>query len=436
MNIKILILFILLLSKSMTFAQKYRDIFVHLDTSSFGNSVKFYSEITLIKKRGKQLIIKKSSPNSDWKKLKVITSSNITFDRGICSYFAYNINKSNNDAFIEVSDKDDRVVKRIEFKLPYVIGVEIENKTITVNRLEEINYSLKLNNGRKIAQNYELFDVSRIGFTSSEAIEIRNHRILLNANKPLDNEMVEITYFNKVSGEEYGKKSLITSYPSSPNLYFSGSDGSNGFNGADNLTVSGDGFDGQSGTNGTSALDVNIFVSEVKKNNKQYLVVNCFASDGQTYNEILESYFGKIYVFAKGGNGGSGGNGGNGGDGKIDTTAKIDSPHAGDGGNAGQGGNAGKGGKIHVYFDESAYSYLENFDANINNGSFGLAGNPGKSGKGDYSNSKLLGILFSTKGGKDGQPAANGLPAENGVFERIKLNKTDFEKLLLEKTKN
>lgn len=414
------------------FGQKYRDLFIHIDSSNFGVENKFFVDVTLIKKRGKQQMIDKSSSKMDWKKVLVKTSDLLHFNHGICRYDATRVNKQNRTCTIEISDKEGKNTQVISFNLPYVSEIILNNQQLTANRNVMLDCSLKFSNGVISPNSADLFDFSKLSIASFNNIVKQNggSSLFLELERPHPEKMVQVSFIHSVSGDVLCSKNLYITYPRTAEYDFSGFNGYSGSDGSNGSTPSGNGTNGGHGEDGTSARSAKLFAYQVTQDGVNYLVIKTFLNSGKVFNDVVLYENTPIKIFASGGNGGNGGSGGKGGDGLIDKEKNIDSPKGGDGGNAGRGGNGGNGGNITVYLHESIYNYSENFVSYNTGGSAGSAGTPGKAGRGDYTNTKLLGTLLSVKAGSDGSTALGGIPGTSGKFELVKVLENDFNSIL------
>lgn len=411
-------------------AQKYKEMFLHIDSTNFGKTNHFYLDIVRVKKKGKQVLTNLQSSKRDWKDFWVTVPEHLSFNMGICTYDIAKITAENQYCTIKIKDEDSGLEKTISFNLPYVTGVSINSTLLKANRYTTLDYGLIFSNGRTNADN-SLLATNQIEVkTSSEKITARGGEMFLYLDQPYHQSTIEIQILNDYTNQVLGSKVMEIDYPSTASYKWNGSSGQSGNSGSYGSSPSGNASNGGHGRDGTDGVSAKILVYEMTVNNETFLILKVFTDDGGQRSEVLRYLGENITIESIGGSGGNGGNGGKGGDGKIDKENNVDSPHAGNGGNGGNGGDAGSGGNIQIYFHENVYRLASKFEVKNFAGMPGTAGEAGKAGKGDYSESKLLGILFSTKGGTDGQPGIAGTYAKDGTFDLIRVEAMDFDALL------
>ncbi|GAB2811668.1 hypothetical protein [Ferruginibacter profundus] len=162
------------------------------------------------------------------------------------------------------------------------------------------------------------------------------------------------------------------------------------------------GRDGSEGKAG-AAVRINIAAIPAEANNVVLQIIAAANTRAQKDTFYLDPQKGQIKFIADGGNGGSGGAGGTGlsKDGKKSATS---------GGSGGDGGKGGKGGNIEVYFDSTAFAFI-NCPCLVysNEGGRGGYGGSGGSAAADYSTSTDPEAGRGSHG-KDGPTGDKGLP--------------------------
>lgn len=411
-------------------AQKYKEMFLHVDSSNFGTSNQFFMDIIRIKKKGKQVLTDRFSSRRDWKDFWVTMPDYMRFNMGICTFDMALVSPENQLCTIKIKDEDSGLEKSIQFKIPYVSGLNLTTNAVEANRYRPLDYNLLLSNGKTIAGSF---------FLPPNNLELRcpnvdlfahGSEIYLDLTRPYHLPSINVEFYNKNTGRFLGSQAMQIQYPSAASFNWSGYSGSNGSNGSNGSTPSGNASSGTRGTDASSGTSGSIFVYQMNVNNESFLILKIFKSDENNQTEVLK-YQGAIFsIESVGGSGGDGGSGGNGGDGKVDKANNIDSPYAGNGGDGSSGGDAGNGGNIQIFFHESVFYLADKFEVRNNAGMPGSAGKAGKAGKGDYTNAKLIGVLLSTKAGVDGTPGVAGKYATDGNTEKINVLSTDFDLLL------
>ncbi|TNE55969.1 MAG: hypothetical protein EP338_01425 [Bacteroidetes bacterium] len=433
MTHKLAIISFLLLSPTL-FGQKYRDLFVHVDSSQLGKTDRFYLEVTLVKKRGKQVTINKTSSKRDWNKLEVDFQGLRNIDKGIASYKMYDAHRGANECEIIVREPKSGIQKTIRFKLPYIRQIHFQTEQLIANRSNNTTFELEFSNGRRLKSsdcfmNWLPFQVNIGG----HAVEGNSYQLTPRLKDPIADQAPKFVIQRKSDSEILCEKQLFLAYPSSNNFNFNGDHGSDGVNGKNGSSPSGDATNATSGTNGEDAASCKLLIYEVSVNDMSYLLLRGILKNGHQFYDVLDARNPNIVIEAIGGNGGNGGSGGIGGDGQIDKENDIESPKGGKGGHAGSGGNAGRGGDIYVYFHEPSYERFNQVVTVFNHaGTAGFAGTAGKGGRGDHTESKLLGKILSVKDGADGNPGTPGTVAPDGKSEILKVSDEEFQGLLIQ----
>ena len=427
----VLILISLFYLSLSSYGQKFKEIFIHIDSSNFGKYNEFYYDITLIKKKGKQILIDKYSSRNDWKNLQIKSTNLFTDSRGICKFDLDKISKENQICTITVRELKSNLEKTISFNLPYISGLEIKSNTLIANRKVDVEYNVIFSNGYVNRLNNGILNWGNIKIVCPNAqIDFSKNSLLLHLDRPHFKPSLFLQFYHQNTNQLLCTKEMNIEYPNFASFDFTGNDGNDGRNGSNGSYPSGNGSSGTDGGSGASGSPMKLFVFYQGMNNQNFLIIDGFASGSRRLHEVLKYETSSVKIDAYGGNGGIGGNGGNGAIGKIDTANRVNSPRGGNGGNAGNGGNGGNGGDIEVYFHEEVYFLAERFQINNRAGRSGTAGSFGTAGKGDYSNSKLIGTVLSLKDGSPGKPAQNGQDGIDGKEEIIKVELADFDKLL------
>ncbi|MGG9962758.1 hypothetical protein [Ferruginibacter sp. SUN106] len=156
-----------------------------------------------------------------------------------------------------------------------------------------------------------------------------------------------------------------------------------------------DGSDGKAG----ASVRINIAAIPAEGNNVVLQIVSTTNTKSSKDTFFVDPQKGQIKFIADGGNGGSGGAGGTGlsKDGKKSATS---------GGSGGDGGKGGKGGNIEVYFDSTAFAFI-NCPCLIYSNEGGRGGYKGQGGAAaaDYTYEPGKGT-----DGKNGAAGDRGLP--------------------------
>ena len=420
-----------LLCSFESFAQRYKDMYIHVDTNDFGKSERFFLDVTLIKKRGKQLVVDRKSTKREWSKFEINTTNLTSNKMGICRYDINQASPGKNTCTIKVKEIKSGLEKTISFTLPYIAKIELGNTHFIANRKVQANYKVIFSNGKKT--NGNLLSVNWNEFRtdcSSAQLMYTNNHFILNTDAPMDGATQLLKIFRIQDQRLLCEQNITVEYPTFANYNFSGTSGYSGFNGENGSPPSGDGTSGQNGSAGTSGTSCKIVVYQQKANGQSYLVIRGVKNTGERFQDVLNYEEASVRIEASGGSGGNGGNGGFGADGLIDKEKEIDTPNGGDGGDAGSGGNAGNGGDVFIYFHEEVYNLVSRFSIRNEAGISGLAGTLGKGGRGDYEETKLLGTVLSLKDGSDGKAAASGTVGTNGRTELLKVSKADFSSVL------
>jgi hypothetical protein len=171
---------------------------------------------------------------------------------------------------------------------------------------------------------------------------------------------------------------------------------------------------GKSGSNGKAgaAVRINIAAIPAEGNNVVLQIITTTNTKAQKDTFFVNPQQGQIKFIADGGNGGNGGAGGTGlpKDGKKSATS---------GGSGGDGGKGGKGGNIEVYFDSTAFAFI-NCPCLVYSNYGGRGGYGGSGGRAaaDYTYEPGKGT-----DGKNGETGEKGLP--------VYIRKTGSDKIFL-----
>jgi len=165
-----------------------------------------------------------------------------------------------------------------------------------------------------------------------------------------------------------------------PEAAKSGKDGDNRWVLIKLFRMANSGRDGSNGKAG-AAVRVNIAAIPAEGNNIVLQIISTTNTKAQKDTFFVDPQKGQIKFIADGGNGGSGGAGGTGlsKDGKKSATS---------GGSGGDGGKGGKGGNIEVYFDSTAFAFIN-----------------------------CPCIVYSNDGGRGGYGGSGGRPAADYTYE-------------------
>ncbi|HEY1038293.1 MAG TPA: hypothetical protein VGF30_02760 [Bacteroidia bacterium] len=409
-----------------SFAQKFRSIDVKVDSSSFGINNQLELKIALTKKNGKVLKFEKANPKSKWNKIYVSANFMASFYQGMITYKLSETSAKHHTLNLKVSDKKWLVSKDIQIELPYVKQITFHADTLIVNQACDFTYDLLFSNGKTHAGNGNLFNLDNLVAESNYAVSIQNDKLWVETSVPIPGK-IPVKFRHRESGIILAEKEFYIKYPASVYFDFSANQGMDGSPGQNGVNYSDNGTHGQPGTSGENAPLVKVFITEHWRGEQRLLAFTVFSSDNRRSYGIIEFKGNKIPIIAKGGNGGSGGKGGDGHSGLIDKEKKIDSPYGGAAGNGGNAGSGGNGGKVVVCIDSALAWLKEYLLINTDGGRSGVPGKEGTPGSGDYENSKLLGILLSTKRGALGTAGQNGIPGYNGNGgEVIYLKKEEF----------
>lgn len=432
---RLLLLFFILLTTYDVQSQRFKDLFIHIDSSGFNTSERFFLDVTLIKKRGKQVVVDRTSNNWDWNKLEISCSEQIQIKKGICYYKLAELNGSNNTCTITVREEKSGKEKTIQFKLPYISKLILNTRHFIANRNTDFSYLLGLNNGANMDPGLVSLDWNKYQVMGSPGrLELSDKTAYLELDQVAQTNKQRIEIYRRADQHLLCSEEITFEYPRFANYQWYGTSGYSGSHGKNGSHPSGDATSGEHGNSGTDGESLKLFVYKETGNEQDYLVLHGIKKSGQRFYDILPFETATVNIDVHGGDGGNGGNGGQGGAGLIDAENNIDSPKGGNGGNAGSGGNAGDGGDVLIYFHENAYAAVGQFT--ISNEA-GLAGNPGtagKGGRGDHADTKLLGTILSLKDGADGKVALGGTFGTSGTRELLRLSEPDFI-LLLERYK-
>lgn len=397
-----------------TFAGRIRDIDFSIDTSNFGRTNTFEITVFLIKKSGKRITMAPNQFSLYWGKLQVTGQHIQSFKHGIITFDQNAINSENNKIVLDISYNDRQHTMQSNIVFPYVKSIKIRNNTIPVNHLVSIDYDLIFSNGKKTSHDNSLLNESNLISTSSSEVTISNSQFMVQLNEPAQFDSLKVGFKSKLSDIILDEKMVKIEYPTTCAIYATGTDGANGQNGKDGAKYSENGTSASSGQNGGNGKDIRIFAKTMTVNNKKYIILQSFSSNGTHQTEVIWYDGRPIIVSANGGQGGNGGNGGNGMKGLIDKTKQINFPNGGNGGNGGNAGSGGNAGTIYFVFNSSSEDLKSYFSTTTQGGQPGIYGNGGNGAKGDYSDLLLGGKILTTRDGKQGNYGMKGSFGKNG----------------------
>ena len=409
----IFFLIIICISTS-TFAGRIRDIDFSIDTSNFGKTNMFEITVFLIKKSGKRIIMAPNQFSLHWGKLQVTGQHIQSFKHGIVTFDQNAINSENNKIVLDISYNDRQHTMQSNITFPFVKALKINNTNIPVNHFAPLEYDLIFSNGKKTPHNNSLYNESNLISTSSSEVTISNSQFMVQLNEPAKVDSLKVGFKNKLTDVILDEKMVKIEYPTTCVIYATGTDGANGQNGKDGTKYSENGTSASSGQNGGNGKDIRIFAKTMSVNNKKYIILQSFLSNGTHQTEVIWYDGRPIVVSTNGGRGGNGGNGGNGMKGLIDKTKQINFPNGGNGGNGGNAGSGGNAGTIYFVFNTSAEDLKTYFSTTTTGGQPGTIGNGGNGAKGDYSDLLLGGKILTTRDGKQGYYGTKGSYGNNG----------------------
>ena len=349
------IIFLVTLSiSSSLFAGRIRDIDFSIDTSNFGRTNTFEITVFLIKKSGKRITMTPNQFSLHWGKLAVTGQHIQSFKHGIITFDQNSISSENNKIVLDVSYNNRKHSMQTNIVFPYVKSIKINNNTIPVNHLTPINYDLIFSNGKRTSHDNSLFNESNLISTSSSEIIISNSQFMVQLNEPTLFDSLKVGFKSKLTNLLLDEKKVKIEYPTTCVISANGTDGTNGQNGKDGVKYSENGALGTTGQSGGNGKDIRIFAKTMTVNNKKYIILQSFLSNGTHQTKVIWFDGRPIVVSTNGGRGGNGGNGGNGMKGLIDKTKQINFPNGGNGGNGGNAGSGGNAGNIYFVFNTSA----------------------------------------------------------------------------------
>lgn len=424
-----LFLFSVLISLNV-FGARYTDMFVDLDTNSFGISNTFDIKVKLIKRSGKTHSLNPQEYDIRWKNVKVSGKFILGMERGIVRFDQKLVTENDRTTKITITYKDKFKVE-YEIILPYVTGLVIHTSAIMANRETPLEYEVLFNNGKSAQPSSDIFSMNSVYSVTSSSLSFQNGILLFKAEDLFENDLVKLSLINRATNKVLAERDIFIDYPTTSEMNVSGRNGANGTDGKKGAKTSENGTNGTNGENGFSANNLKVLVKVKNRNNNKYIIMHCFSSNGKKATEIIKYVGEPIRIYANGGAGGNGGRGGDGAAGLIDTTKKINSPDGGNGGFGGNAGNGGDAGEIKLYCQQSDENLMNYFYIENREGIAGIPGAGGKGGKGDNTNAKPLGVLVKWRNGIDGK---NGSIGQNGKgypnSAPVILNEKDWNELL------